>query len=74
MFTHIHWIEVLATIGYGITYISLFAAVAPYGNTLYTYKLKSLSLNRLKFPTEEEVANINCFIKSTHLRHVAIFY
>ena len=44
-----------------------------YGNKLYTYKFKSLFLNRFKFPTEERVANINCFVKSTHLRHVAIF-
>jgi len=33
-----------------------------------------LFLNRVKIATEERVANINCFIKSTHLRHVATFY
>jgi hypothetical protein len=41
-YTHIHGIEVLATIRYAITYISLFAAVAPYGNRFHTYKFKSL--------------------------------
>ena len=73
MYTHIPWIEVLPTIGYGITYIALFAAVAPYGNRLYSTNLSPPFLNCIKFPTEEKVANINCFIKSTYLRHVAIF-